>query len=106
MENQAYWFITVMEKIEPNERFYVTMGSTRCWGFYSNKDWAIEALHTNATDMWETCYNYAVLEKYYEGISNEDHTCRQFFKYDKERNGYFEIEEPECVKHYCSFAIG
>lgn len=74
-------------------------------GFYSNKQDALNTLHENRTDLWETIYNYAVLEEYYEGISN--HTMnRQFFKYDREENGYFEIDEPECVKHLCSFAIG
>lgn len=103
---RSYWFITVMEKIEPDERFLAKFGDKRCWGFYSNQNWALEALHTNATDMWETIYDYAVLEKYYEGISNEEMSSRQFFKYDRKRNGYFEIDEPECVKHLCSFSIG
>ena len=102
---QSYWFITVMERIEPNERFYADFGDQRCWGFYSNKQDALNTLHENRTDLWETIYNYAVLEEYYEGISN--HTMnRQFFKYDREKDGYFEIDEPECVKHLCSFAIG
>jgi len=106
MEEQAYWFITVMEKMEPDKRFLMKTGDRRCWGFYSKREWALETLHTNATDLWETIYDYAVLEKYYEGISNEEMSSRQFFKYDRERNGYFEIEEPECVKHLCSFSIG
>ena len=103
---QSYWFITVMEKIDPNERFLAKFGDKRCWGFYANKQDALNTLHENRTDLWETIYNYAVLEKYYEGISNEEIGSRQFFKYDIERNGYFEIDEPECVKHLCSFAIG
>lgn len=102
---QSYWFITVMEKIEPDKAFYADFGDQRCWGFYANKQDALNTLHENRTDLWETIYNYAVLEEYYEGISN--HTMnRQFFKYDRKENGYFEIDEPECVKHLCSFAIG
>ena len=57
--------------------------------------------------MWETCYNYAILEPYYEGISgyvfNED---RQFFKYNREKDGYFEIDEPEGFGHMVGFSIG
>ena len=94
-----------MEKIEPNERFYANFGDLRCLGFYSNKQDALNTLHENRTDLWETIYNYAVLEEYHEGISN-DTMNRQFFKYDREKDGYFEIDEPECVKHLCSFAIG
>ena len=102
---QSYWFITVMEKIEPDEQFLANFGDQRCWGFYSNKQDALNTLHENRTDIWETIYNYAVLEEYHEGISN-DTMNRQFFKYDQLKHGYVEIDEPECVKHLCSFAIG
>ena len=30
----------------------------------------------------------------------------QWFKWNEEKHGYFEIEEPECVKHFTNFAIG
>ena len=82
-------------------------GATRCWGFYTDKEVALKALHENWTDMWETCYNYAILEPYYEGISgyvfNED---RQFFKYNREKDGYFEIDEPEGFGHMVGFGLG
>ena len=102
---QTYWFITVMEKIEPDERVYANFGDQRCWGFYSNKQDALNTLHENRTDLWETIYDYAVIEEYYEGISNST-MQRQFFQYDREKNGYFEIDEPDCVKHTCDFALG
>ena len=56
-------------------------------------------------ELYEGCYNYAVLEKVDEGICPY---CgeRYWFKFDRENNGYFEIEEPECVKHICNFALG
>ena len=105
MENKSYWFITVLSKLEEDSRGWCVTGSTRCWGFYSNKEDALNALHKNITDLWEYCYDYAVLEEYHEGISN--HTLnRQFFKYDMDKDGYVEIEEPECVSHICGFALG
>lgn len=107
MENKAYWFITVFETAEIDNLGWPKTGCTRCWGFYSNKQDALNALHGNYTDMWEYCYDYAILEAYYEGIGgysfNEE---RQFFKYDKEQDGYFEIEAPQGFEHICSFAIG
>ena len=107
MEEKIYWFITVMEKIEPDDRYFAKTGCTRCLGFFCNKEDALGILHNNITNLWECCYDYAVLEPYYEGIcvygSMEE---RQFFKFDRERNGYFEIEEPDCVKHLCGFSIG
>lgn len=103
--HQTYWFITVMEKLEESDLGFPLIGSNRCWGFYKDKNSAIKALHNNTTDMWETVYNYAVIEEYYEGISAYNFN-RQFFKYDKEKKGYFEIDEPECVKYSIGFAIG
>lgn len=100
------WFITVFTKIEPIESSWPEFGYQRTWGFYSDRETAVKALHENWTDMYEYCYNYAVLEKFEEGISHYVFDSRQWFKFDHEREGYFEIEEPECVKHLGSFAIG
>lgn len=107
MEEKVYWFITVFEKCEDDGRGWPHIGDSRCWGFYTNREDALNTLHENRTDLFETCYHWAVLEPYYEGISGigykED---RQFFKYDKERDGYFEVDEPDYVKHVVGFAIG
>lgn len=105
-DNKIYWFITVMGRCDMIDGFLHTR-PTRCWGFYSNKEDALFALHTNMTDMWETIYNYAVLEPYMEGISGYDfETPREWFKYNKNTNSYEPIEEPEGVKNYAGFALG
>jgi hypothetical protein len=100
------WFITVFTKIEPNLSSWPEFGYQRTWGFYSDRETAVKALHENWTDMYEYCYNYALIEKFEEGISHYVLDSRQWFKFDHEREGYFEIEEPECVKHLGSFALG
>ena len=56
-------------------------------GFFLNKQIALDVLHTTSTDMDEFCYDYAVIEKYYEGLLGVS-TERQFFKYDKEKGGF------------------
>lgn len=99
------WFITVMEKIKPAEYFGADFGDMRTWGYYKEKGNALLALHHNWTDMNEDCYDFAVLEKMDEGVVPYCEE-RYWFKYDIERNGYFEIEEPECVKRLANFAIG
>lgn len=99
------WFITVMVKVEPSEYGFPDFGGSRTWGYYKEKDNAIVALNHNWTDIWEYCYDFAVLEKMDEGVPAYCEE-RYWFKYDKERNGYFEIEEPGCVKHLFNFAIG
>lgn len=100
------WFITVFQKIEPADNGWPEFGATRTWGFYSKRETAVQALHENWTDMWEYLYDYAVIEKYDEGISHYEHGSRKWFKFDRGSNGYFEIEEPDCVGCLCSFAFG
>lgn len=100
------WFITVFQKIEQGPLGWPEFGAERTWGFYSDRETAVQALHENWTDMWEYLYGYAVIEQYSEGISLYEFGSRQWFKFDEERKGYFEIEEPECVKILCSFALG
>lgn len=107
MNNKIYWFITVFTNCEEDDLGWPKIGSSRCWGFYSNKEDALNTLHENRTDLWETCYDFAVLEPYYEGISGYCFKeSRQFFEYDIEKNGYFEIDEPKEMKHVVGFAIG
>ena len=107
MEDKIYWFITVFEYCEEDPLGWPKFGATRCWGFYCDKQDALNTLHENRTDLWETCNNYAILEPYYEGVCGiGDKEDRQFFKYDKERDGYFEIDEPACCKHIVGFGLG
>lgn len=103
--SNVYYFITVFEKLGLDENGFPDKGFSRCWGFYSDKDAAFQAVHENWTDMEETVYEYAVIEGYHEGISHYTF-FRQFFKFDPDRNGYFEIDEPKGYEHFCSFSIG
>ena len=104
-ERHEYYFITVFERLGVDENGLTDTGRTRCWGFYTDKETAFQELHENWTDMWETIYSYAVIEGYCEGISQYT-GYRQFFKYDREKDGYFESAEPKGYEHYCSFGIG
>lgn len=99
------WFVTVVEKMEYVESDWANYGSTRTWGYYSDKEVATQSLHENWTDMRENFWNYAVIEEYEEGICN-DTGERQWFKWNEERQGYFEIDEPEGVRQIVCFAIG
>ena len=99
------WFITVLEKQEKHPLGYIDHGCLRTWGYYRDHDRALHALHENWTDMWEGCYHYAVLEEIGEGICPMPKSV-QWFKYDRERNGYFEIEMPEGENPHVSLVIG
>lgn len=101
------WFITVFQKIEkPTPYSWPDFGAERTWGYYAERETAVQALHENWTDMWEYLYNYAVIEQYEEGISGYVFGSEQWFKWDPERKGYFEIDKPEETEHLCSHAIG
>ena len=105
IENQKYYFITVFEKLEVSDLGWPETGSQRCWGFYLDKDIAFQAVHENWTDLEETIYGYALIEEYKEGISHLT-GYRQWFKFDIEKKGYVEIDEPEGYKHFVGFAFG
>ena len=104
MNDNVYWFITVFERFDNKWG----IKNSRTWGFFSNKEDALNILRNNYTDLWETVYDYAVLEPYYEGINGYSFDDkREFFQYDYKENKYYPIGyEPEEVKHYVSFAIG
>ena len=103
MENK-YYFITVFEKIE-NKNGLLHTGATRCWGFYSNFDDADKVLRNNMTDLWETVYDYGIIEEFCEGISGYT-GYREFYKYNQKKDIYEPIDEPKEFMHYASFAIG
>lgn len=106
------WVITVFEKVDTlksekdgRDLGWPDTGSRCTWGFYYDKEKALDALRTNATDMWETCYDYAVLEKYRPGVPGDCYgEPAQFFKYNEEKNGYFMIPTPDALKHSIGFA--
>ncbi len=99
MEN-TFYFITVFAKYDDRGPH-----NMRCWGFYTNIEDAIKTLDQNVTDLWETIYDYAIIEEYLEGIGGYNWK-RQFFKYDNNLNSYRPIREPEELKHYVGFALG
>ena len=105
MNEDIYWFITVFAGWSEETSNPICM---RTWGFFKDKQAALTVLHNNMTDLWETVYTYAVLEPYYEGCigSYAFEYPRQFFKYNQEKDGYFEIAEPEVFAHSCSLALG
>ena len=78
------------------------------WGYYWNREDAVDAVHGNVADMHETIYPYAIIEHLEPGlfpVSQE----RQWFGWDEDKDGFYEIETPECNKyfpHKFSVALG
>lgn len=99
------FFITCVEKIEIDELGWLDCGDKRTFGFYSSLDPIKASLHTNCCDMHETIYNYAIVEEFHGGI-HPSVLSKQWFKWDEEKQGFFEIEEPYETQKYTNFALG
>lgn len=98
------FFITAFEHLPVTGKPF-NIGDARTFGYFSSFEEAAKRLHANACDMHETIYDFAVVEQIGFGIHPEVET-RQFFQYDKKRDGYFEISEPDSVANVCNFALG
>lgn len=106
IEKKRIYVITVAEKLNMDETGFPDFGSTSVPGWYPRKEDAEHAVTENACDINETCYEYAVIEEIEEGLYNPATSGhRWLYKYNRERNGYEPIPEPECLKHFCGFAM-
>lgn len=99
------YFITCFEKITIGKLGWLDTESTRTFGFVSTFAKAEQALNDNACDMHECLYDYAVVEDINQGVLSLAEQ-RWVFKWDQHREGFFEIEEPKELQHYCNFALG
>ena len=102
--NKIY-IITTMTKLEQNKLGWPEYGSTRTVGWYESFNDAEKCVVYNNGDIWETCYDYAIIEEVEEGLYPY---CkpRWFYKYNIETGEYERIEEPELMKHIVCIGIG
>ena len=78
------------------------------WGYYWNRDEAVDAVHRNVTDMHETIYPYAIIERLEPGLFPVPKE-REWFGWVEEKDGFYEIETPECNQYFThnfSVALG
>ena len=78
------------------------------WGYYRNKEDAVDAVHRNVTDIHETIYPYAIIERLEQGLFPVPKE-REWFGWDDEKYGFYEIETPNCDRyfpHNFSVALG
>ena len=69
------------------------------WGYFWNKESAVDAVHRNVTDMHETIYPYAIIERLEPGLFPVPRE-REWFGWDEEKDGFYEIKTPECDKYF------
>lgn len=69
-------------------------------GYFTNLDDAINAVKNNELDVFEHCYNYAVIEAFEEGFYPMPEMKQMWFRYDKQTDKAYEIEPPVYNKVY------
>lgn len=95
------YFLTM---IETNRNSHECTSSAAV-GYFKTYEEVVEILHSNYCDINETCYDYAVVEQIRPGL----YPCPEktvFFKYDPDKNGYFETCRPKMLNNMGNFAIG
>lgn len=85
------YFITCFSKYEQTKFGVADIGSARTFGYYEDKDVAIEAVKKNWCDIQERLYRYAVVEYIEEGLYNPA-TERWFFEWNESEHQFCSIE--------------
>lgn len=93
------YFITCFEHFPDENDKFLDHGDVRVFGYYDNFEECVKALNENRCNMFEGCYDYAVVEKIGSGIYAQVE-LKRYFKFDKEKDGFFEIETPEYMKQF------
>lgn len=101
----SMFFITCFEKCEKDERGCFDTGDIRTFGYFDNLEACKEALNENICDMHEYLYEFAVIESIGQGI--HPHTKElAWFRWNDKKQGFFEIENPECTRKFSNYGLG
>ena len=104
------YLITTFEKMNGKcEYGYLDVGDRRSVGWFPTFKGAERRVKNNTGDLWETCYDYAVIERIPFGLYPEigdPNTERWYYKYNVETNKYELMDEvPKDFAHYM-FVLG
>lgn len=70
---------------------FTDIGHARTFGYYKDKDVALEMVKCNNCDIYEQMYRYAVVEEIPEGLYTLAEN-RWFFEWDSDTKSYIPIE--------------
>lgn len=87
------YFVTVVDSIKNDDR---------CVGYFETFEKAEEIVKNNACDIWETYYDYVVIENIPTGLYQYDFHPT-WYKFHKLLNSYVKCEQPAFVN---SLAVG
>ena len=107
-ERTIIYTILTMTRCEKDTNGWLDCGHERLVGFYTSLDDATNAVLENVCDLWETIYDYVVIEKVYEGLYGSTTYGSQtwWFKWNRNLDKYEPMEQPEFTKCYCGFTMG
>ena len=94
------YFIT---QIEYNEKTGELIND--CRGYFSSFEDAENVVINNITDLYESCFNYVVIENIPEGLYKTD-LNPHWYKYNSETDKYDKTTEPKFANNYYGFALG
>ena len=109
--DKPIYVIKLLSKLEPlispstkEEIAPINLSKLDDMGFYYSFEDAEETMNKNILDIRECCFEYGFILKHYPGVYNNcsyggAHNDRWFFKWDDEKNGFYETEEPDIFKH-------
>lgn len=103
--NKIYTIMVMTDLTIDEKTKFPEFGSERLVGWYYEFEKAFSSVSENSCDINETCYKYALIEECEEGLYNPA-SKRWWFEYNREKDKYFEIEEPDFVKGFGGFTIG
>lgn len=90
---------------EDKETKYKGQRGQRCFGYFQTFEEAEEAVLNNYCDIWETIYEYAVIEKVRDGIHQID-LEPMWYKWNLEKECYEKTEKPTFASGYVCWGIG
>lgn len=91
------YLITTFEKV-PIGKPDFDFGDTRTVGWFMDLTTAERAVESNAGDIYEGCYKWAMIEEVLEGLyPYSPSNMRKFYKFNKEKEKYelYELSESE-----------
>ena len=107
----SVWTVYLCEKVEPyyyengKETGFNNHGSSASVGFYAKREDAVDAMHKNACDIRECFYEYGCIEEVKEGLYGSVPGSVQWFMWNEEKGGFYEIETPKGEENVCGYVI-
>ena len=101
----SMFFITCFSRRENGESESPDFSDMRTFGYFDSFEACNQALHENWCDMHECLYEFAVIEQIEQGIHPHAKEM-DWYRWDNEKCGFFEIDKPTETNGYCNYAIG